>query len=181
MPAETSVSVKIDTEAGAAYLRLERSQVERTVEFDEDIYVDLDQFGVVVGIELLDLDTFLPLDELGARFHINASALEVLVKAIQWGAPRRNVASEALQAGTSSSARCTLQAADRRRMVESSMRTLWSQYRRPDISWSEVVPSGRVVQHLHKVVLAVSCGFLPRLRWRGAAVGRAAMPDDAGY
>jgi uncharacterized protein YuzE len=93
MTAETVVSVKIDTEVGAAYLRLGRSQVARTVEFDEDIYVDLDQFGVVVGIELLDLDTSQPLDELGTRFHINASALDVLVRAIQWGAPRRNVTS----------------------------------------------------------------------------------------
>lgn len=92
MAAETAVSVKIDTEAGAAYLCLGRGQVERTVEFDEDIYVDLDRFGVVVGIELLDLDTSLPLDGLGARFHINASALDVLVQAIQWGAPRRQVA-----------------------------------------------------------------------------------------
>ncbi|MGH3764906.1 MAG: DUF2283 domain-containing protein [Pseudonocardiaceae bacterium] len=93
MPAETVVSVKIDTGAGAAYLRLARSQVTRTVEFTEDIYVDLDQFGVVVGIELLDLDTSLPLDELGARFHINTSALDVLMQAIRWSAPRRTVAS----------------------------------------------------------------------------------------
>jgi uncharacterized protein YuzE len=93
MAAETAVSVKIDTEAGAAYLRLGRGQVERTVEFGEALYVDLDQFGVVVGIELLDLDTSLPLDELDARFHINASALDVLVQAIQWSAPRRNVTS----------------------------------------------------------------------------------------
>ncbi|MGH4012739.1 MAG: DUF2283 domain-containing protein [Pseudonocardiaceae bacterium] len=85
--------MKIDTEAGAAYLRLGRGQVGRTVEFDEVIYVDLDQFSVIIGIELLDLDTFLPLDERGARFHINASALDVLMKPIQWGAPRRNVTS----------------------------------------------------------------------------------------
>jgi uncharacterized protein YuzE len=90
MAAETA-SVKIDIEAGAASLRLGRGQIGRTVEFDEDIYVDLDQFGVAVGIELLDLDTSLPLDEVGARFHINASALDVLMKVIQWGAPRRNV------------------------------------------------------------------------------------------
>ncbi|MGH3770004.1 MAG: DUF2283 domain-containing protein [Pseudonocardiaceae bacterium] len=93
MTAETAVSVKIDTEAGAAYLRLGRGQVARTVEFTEDVYVDLDQFGVVVGIELLDLDTPLPLDELAARFHINASALDVLMKAIQWSTPRRTVTS----------------------------------------------------------------------------------------
>ena len=100
MAAETAVSVKIDTEAGAAYLRLGRGLVARTVEFDEDIYVDLDQFGVVVGIELLDLDTSLPLDELGSRFHIDASALDVLTKAIQWGAPRRNVTSGSPSGGS---------------------------------------------------------------------------------
>lgn len=41
MAAERTVSVNIDIEAGAAYLRLGHGQVGRTVEFDEDIYVAL--------------------------------------------------------------------------------------------------------------------------------------------
>jgi hypothetical protein len=36
------VSVKLDCDAGAAYLRLSTNRVARTVEFSEDIYVDLD-------------------------------------------------------------------------------------------------------------------------------------------
>jgi hypothetical protein len=65
-------------------------------------------------IELLDLDTSLPLHELGARFHINASALDVLMKAILWGAIDGTSPLEAPQAGASSLARCTLQATDGR-------------------------------------------------------------------
>lgn len=95
MPAEPRVSVQIDAEAEAAYLRLGRGQVARTVEFAEDIFVDLDEFGVVLGIELLDLEMSLPLDDLAEHFHINTATLALLVRAIQWGTPRPTLSSTA--------------------------------------------------------------------------------------
>lgn len=95
MPTEPGVSVQIDAEAEAAYLRLGRGQVARTVEFAEDIFVDLDEFGVALGIELLDLETPLPLDDLAEQFHIKTATLALLVRAIQWGTPRPTLSSTA--------------------------------------------------------------------------------------
>ncbi|MGI9002157.1 MAG: DUF2283 domain-containing protein [Pseudonocardia sp.] len=93
MPPEPGVSVRIDAEADAAYLRLGHGRVARTVEFAEDIFVDLDEFGVVVGIELLDLETTLPLDGLAERFRVQAATLALLVRAIPWGTPRPRLSS----------------------------------------------------------------------------------------
>lgn len=95
MPVEPGVSVQIDAEAEAAYLRLGRGQVARTVEFADDIFVDLDEFNVVLGIELLDLETSLPLDDLAEQFHIKTATLALLVRAIQWGTPRPTLSSTA--------------------------------------------------------------------------------------
>lgn len=89
MPSSSGVTVQIDPEAGAAYITLGAGTVARTVKFDEDIYVDLDEFGMVLGIELLDLDRAMPLDELAERFHINTSTLAGLVRSIRWGGTPR--------------------------------------------------------------------------------------------
>ncbi len=66
MAADAVVSVKLDRDAGAAYLRLSTNDVARTVEFSEDIYVDLDAMGVLVRVELLDLMTSIPVDTASA-------------------------------------------------------------------------------------------------------------------
>jgi uncharacterized protein YuzE len=79
----------VDGDAGAAYLQLSTGEVARTVEFSEDIYVDLDRFNVVVGIELLDLAVTLPLDALAERFHVSSETLRMIVKTIQWVKPEQ--------------------------------------------------------------------------------------------
>ena len=55
----------------------------RTVEFNEDIYVDLDAMGVVVGVELLDLMTPIPMDTLASRHHIHSDLIRILIAAIE--------------------------------------------------------------------------------------------------
>jgi uncharacterized protein YuzE len=49
----------------------------------EDINIDLDALGMVVGIELLDTSVSIPLDALRARYHIQASTLARLVASLQ--------------------------------------------------------------------------------------------------
>ena len=56
------------------------------------------------------------LERPSARFHVTASALAVM-KAIQWGAPRRNVTGKPLRPGALSPTRCTLHAAEDARMA----------------------------------------------------------------
>ena len=63
--------MRLDREAGAADLRLSTKSVAHTVEFSEDVYVDLDEMGVVVGVELLDLMTPIPMDDLASKHHIH--------------------------------------------------------------------------------------------------------------
>ena len=42
-----------------------------TEEFSDNILVDLDEFGVVIGIEVLDPDAELPLTDLCRQLHIH--------------------------------------------------------------------------------------------------------------
>jgi uncharacterized protein YuzE len=83
MASSAVVSVKLDRDAGAAYLRLNTNSVARTVEFSEDIYVDLDAMGVVVGVELLDLTIPIPMDALTAKHHIHSDSLRILTAAVE--------------------------------------------------------------------------------------------------
>lgn len=77
------ISLEIDQEVGAAYLRFTENSVDRTVEFDDDINVDLDEHGVVVGFELLDLQKSIPLDQLTDEFHVRAELLAVLLQSVR--------------------------------------------------------------------------------------------------
>lgn len=77
------VSVKLDLDTGAAYLRSSAESVARTVEFSEVILVDLDTMGVVVGVELLDLMTPIPMDDLASKHHIHSESIRILTAAIE--------------------------------------------------------------------------------------------------
>ncbi len=94
MATNTVVSVKLDRDAGAAYLRLSTNSVARTVEFSEDIYVDLDAMGVVVGVELLDLMTPIPMDALTLKHHIHNDSIRILTAAIEGQAPTGTASSD---------------------------------------------------------------------------------------
>ncbi|MGH3540892.1 MAG: DUF2283 domain-containing protein [Pseudonocardiaceae bacterium] len=85
--AEPVVSVEIDQEADAAYVQLSTGQVARTVGFNDDVNIDLDEHGVVVGIELLDLGSSVPLDDIARHYHIRTEALRVLLESLVRGRP----------------------------------------------------------------------------------------------
>ena len=46
---------KIDAEALAAYITLRNAKVHKTVEFGEEVFLDLDSNGNPVGIEIADI------------------------------------------------------------------------------------------------------------------------------
>lgn len=83
MTSNAAVSVKLDCDAGAAYLRLSTNSVARTVEFSDDINVDLDAMGVVVGVELLDLMIPIPMDALASQYHVHSASIRILTAAIE--------------------------------------------------------------------------------------------------
>ncbi len=70
-------SLQVDHTANAAYLQLGESPVVETREAAEGVLVDLDEFGVVVGIEVLDLDVFIPRAELLQYNHIRSDQLDL--------------------------------------------------------------------------------------------------------
>jgi len=75
-----SRTITVDTSVGACYIALSDCPVTRTEEFSDDVLVDLNEYGVAVGIEILDLTAQLPLTDLCRQLHIHSSDEPYLVK-----------------------------------------------------------------------------------------------------
>ncbi|MGB3956166.1 MAG: DUF2283 domain-containing protein [Brooklawnia sp.] len=74
----TNAVLTIDRDADAAYLRLGDGAVASTVNVSRGVLVDLDEFNVAVGIEVLELDVEIPFDQLVREYHIPSSTVDVL-------------------------------------------------------------------------------------------------------
>lgn len=72
------VQVKIDREADAAYICLSDKPIARTVEVTDDVLIDLDEFNVAVGVEVLELGARIPFSRLQSEFHIHSRVVDVL-------------------------------------------------------------------------------------------------------
>ncbi len=68
----------IDNDVNAAYLRLHDGVVDRTCEVAPGVMVDLDSLNVVLGIEVLTLDTHIPYTELVQKYHVRSDEVRVL-------------------------------------------------------------------------------------------------------
>lgn len=73
-----SISITVDTALNAAYIQLSNEPVARTVEFNDLVLVDVDEFGVAVGIEVLDEGAPLPFSELITDFHVHSEVVDLL-------------------------------------------------------------------------------------------------------
>lgn len=78
MAATTTISVSIDNEADAAYISLSHDPVHRTVSVSDEVNVDLNDMGVVVGIEVLSLAADIPYADLIALHHVHSVVVENL-------------------------------------------------------------------------------------------------------
>jgi uncharacterized protein YuzE len=78
MPTNRTVRVVLDVEAGLAYVTLSDAGVARTVALTDAINLDLDEFNVVVGMEVLDLDAEIPFSRLVDDFHVPTTTVEIL-------------------------------------------------------------------------------------------------------
>lgn len=65
------MKVTIDALAGAAYIELNDAPVARTKELSEIVLVDLDEYNVVVGIELLSPATAPRVREITQSYHVS--------------------------------------------------------------------------------------------------------------
>lgn len=73
-----TIVVEIDTAVDAGYIRISGEQVASSSQYNESIVVDLDTFGRVVGIEVLELACPLPVTDLSAKYHMTDEAIAVL-------------------------------------------------------------------------------------------------------
>lgn len=74
----TAVVVEVDQTAGAAYVRFNENAVASTVQHGDAINLDMDQYGMVVGIEVMDLAADIPFQALVTDYHVESSKVELL-------------------------------------------------------------------------------------------------------
>ena len=60
--------ISLDTEAQAFYLKLKDTKVVRTKEFAEEVFLDFDYKGDLVGVEMLNPGTMV-LKKIARKFH----------------------------------------------------------------------------------------------------------------
>lgn len=71
-----------DSLANAAYIKLSENPVARTRELSEDVMVDLDEYDIVVGVELLNPASAPCAADIDRLCHVNACHLTSLGNAL---------------------------------------------------------------------------------------------------
>lgn len=72
------IKVEIDLDADAAYIELAPGTVVDTRAVNDQVNVDLDEHGVVLGIETLRVNAEIPFFDLETRFHVRSEVIEAL-------------------------------------------------------------------------------------------------------
>lgn len=67
---DRAVNVEVDFTSDAAYVLVQDAPVASTVALTDEVNVDLDEYGVVVGVEILTLVSEWPMDAVAAAFHL---------------------------------------------------------------------------------------------------------------
>lgn len=74
----TNFNVSVDVDIDAAYISLSGKEISVTRELAPDVLIDLDEFGVVSGIELTSVAAEVPMDKLVEKFHLHSEDRQVL-------------------------------------------------------------------------------------------------------
>lgn len=81
-----SARVTVDVEHGVGYIKLHDGQVDRTIEsggsFDDGLLVDIDDLGIVIGVEILDLNRSFEAEQIFAVAHVRSEDQEALRRAL---------------------------------------------------------------------------------------------------
>lgn len=78
----SSIQLTVDRAAQAAYITLLSDAVAVTEQVCDAVLVDLNDLGVVVGVEFLALDAEIPLAKLHTDYHVHSDTIAAL-RAIQ--------------------------------------------------------------------------------------------------
>ena len=75
-----SITLSIDTNVGAAYIQFTDEPVVETIEETPAIQVDVAATGEVVGVELLNLATELPVESMTGKYRFTDEQLSALLQ-----------------------------------------------------------------------------------------------------
>ena len=75
---EPLLTLELDEEADVAYLKVGVGEVAQTIEYNDSMMIDLDAYGMVIGIEVLGGMVEIPVDDLIERYHIRSAAAGLL-------------------------------------------------------------------------------------------------------
>lgn len=78
MTTRPQFSIQVDQEFDTGYIRLSHADVAETVEVTDLVLVDLDEFRVAVGVEVLSLGAKIPFSRLRKDFHVDSRTVELL-------------------------------------------------------------------------------------------------------
>lgn len=78
----STISISIDTEAEAAYVRFSDREVARTVELSPSTLVDVADDGTAIGVEILGPGGTIPRDALTRDFGVDKAVVDHLANAI---------------------------------------------------------------------------------------------------
>jgi len=70
--------VSIDNDADAAYIKMTPRSIAESRELGDGVIVDLDDMAIVVGIEILGLETRIPFQRLVDEFHVHTEDVKYL-------------------------------------------------------------------------------------------------------
>lgn len=70
--------LEVDGTFGTAYVTFSNEKIVATEEVTQTLLVDLDRYGVVVGVEFLDLSEQIPYDKLTHDYHVHSGVIEAL-------------------------------------------------------------------------------------------------------
>lgn len=72
------LKIEVDNEMSTGYVTFSRGEVSQTLALGDDLNIDLDRTGKVIGLELLDLEVQLPEDRLVREFKLDSAVVKRL-------------------------------------------------------------------------------------------------------
>jgi uncharacterized protein YuzE len=73
-----SLTITVDRESDTGYIRLNDAKVRETVELTELVVLDLDEFKMAVGVEVLALSAQIPFTRLHRDYHVPSTTVDFL-------------------------------------------------------------------------------------------------------
>lgn len=73
-----SLTIHVDHEIDTGYIRLRAAKVASTCELTDLVLLDLDEFDMAVGVEVLSLKAEIPFSRLNREFHVPSTTVELL-------------------------------------------------------------------------------------------------------